>query len=1004
MKTNKLLSVGMTAALLLSNAAVPAKAENTSRYTVFDITGSANLVGFNEPGAATAGISAGDYSGGISTLRVFNKTAFDGYKDEDGNIISQNGYPFKISTDTEKCNLVSIGGYSRPTEAKIDIPDGNYDAIAFTATAMNVSSINKFDIAVYYEDGTYEQETNYKKINGEVYYSEENISGLLNPADDTIKPAISIIESFRYNWYQDSSSDEAKEKSKTTAMYLSNLQIDGEGNVTSPDTLETKINESFILPVYEIPLNPLKKAVEVKISGCDVYTSTTILAMTGINATAEKMVNQMASAEQITAENYYNYAPMIAAVREKIAAGEALSTSGSEKFNAVKEKFDFYADRYTVFDLSGAANAISFHDTEGTDASTLSASDYPKNNGGIVVYNKDSFDAAKKPDGNIYADNGYPFKVGTELSKKNTVVVGGYDNAPNNVKVDVTDGRYDKISMACYAVNTDYITDFYITLHYLDGSYEKDTTYTSVYGEVYSGDQDQVNKLYNPPTEKKIRPAVSVLSDFAHVDYDNPAETALRFAIDEGKLVYHKNNMYIPVYEIVTDPTKILSYVEVSGCDKTKSVGIFAMTGINATAENTKEYAVNKLKDEITAENIYTYIKYIDMLDEYGADKLTDEERALYEAAKTVKEDVVGKYEVFDISGSYTEGAIVYEEAGKSNNASANIDKYLAVQTGSGYEVKSVLSKTYFDKLLEQNSGYFLVDVPFCLKTTGAVLTGGKRATEEQTIEINAKKPLSKIHFLADVSYKGPRGTLGSITYDDGTVVDYKTYVNDDANGETGALFIYDLPANETEANDMKITPDGGEAKYGKLYSYSLDVDSSKLIKSISVYANDTWSGAQILAVSGTVAKELSDREKLDAYEEGAASLTKPEIDEAYELFRKLIKSEEISEEDYDGLLGRKAETGVVTINDAEVKDNKFTAEVNLADPAKKYDFVVVLAVYDGNELDSVKSFSFTNMGFSKTGEPIEHEITGNTENKTIKCFALDSFKEMKPISEIFVK
>ncbi len=1003
MKTNKLLSVGMAAALALANTVVPAGAQGESPYAVFDLTASANLVGFNVPGAATEGISPADYSGGENTLKVFNKTAFDSCKNSEGNLVAQNGYPFKVSTELEKKNLVSVGGYNRPTEAVIDIPDGKYDAIAFTAAAMNVSYINKFDIKVYYADGTYKQETEYKKINGEVYYSNETIEGLLSPSDETIKPAVSIIESFRYNWFYDPSTDEAKEQSKLTAMYLSDIKLGENGTIASPETLTAKINESYILPVYEIPLNPLKKAVRVEIAGCDQYTSTTILAMTGLRATAEKMVEALDAAEQIDGTNYYNYAPTVAEIEDKLSAGETLSETALAKFNAVKAKIDSFAGRYTVFDLSDSANAVTFHNAEGTDASTLAAADYPKNDGNIVVYNKDSFDTFKKPDGNIYADNGYPFGISTDTAKKNTVVVGGYEGAPNNVRVDVKGGRYDKIAFTCYALNSAYITNFYFTLHYLDGSYEKDTTYNSVYGEVYSGDSAQVERLYTPQAEN-IRPAVSVISDFGHIDYNNPKETVLRFNISDNKLEYNKNNMYLPVYEITADPTKTLSYIEVSGCGASTSVGIFAMTGINATAQNMKGYAVEKLKEEITAENIYEYIKYIDMLEAYGAEKLTDDERALYEEAKALRDAAVGGYEIFDISDSYTLGSVVYEEPGKANNASANPDNYLTVRTASGYAVNSILNKTYFDKALEQNSGYILADVPFAVRTTGAVLTGGKRAGEVQTITVNSEKALSSIHFLADVSFKGARGTLGQIVYADGTTADYTAYVNDDVESKTGALFIYDIPAAEFEANDLKVTPDSGETKHGKLYSYSLDVDPGKLIKSISVYANDSWSGAQILALTGTAARELTDIERLDAYNGRAQSLTKTEIDDAYALFRKLAKAGEISEIHYADLLERKAESGVVTINDAEVTGNKFTAEVNIAKLGETYSFAVILAEYDGNKLTDVKSFDFADAEFTKSGTPIEYTFAEGTEGKTIKCFALDSLKTLKPMSEITVK
>lgn len=1016
MKNEKIISIGLAAAVLSSYCGLTALAQTQESindvYTFVDLPQNANCTGFVETGATCLGDDGKRYTQtylpgenqdlgyqstgieftvpnyiGISTpsSNQFNAEAWENKK-QDGYIYdNNNSIPFDVKTNVKESNMLLLNAAYKGEET-ISVENGNYTDFYFLFNAVPYVEQQYFTLRVNYTDGTYTEDDSWK-----IYGTEWSDPAVFD-SENAIVSYLHII----------SEKDETGIVKKTSGMYYRMDTFQGQDNYESP------LDAQAYLPVYKLSVDPLKSVESISVANTIDWASAILIAATGKKANGKDIANakikMLPTADEITVDNYFNYIASIKEIDTIINSGAVLDDADMVKFNGVKDAVESFSLKYTTFDLSGSANSVIFGTTGNNTEYTIS--DYMSQQGTIkYILNKTAFDNFKKSDGNIYSQNGFPFNIRTEADlSKNAILLGGYQNAPTKVTIPVTEGNYSEIAFVNTAINGGWFR-FNMRIVYTDGTYDTDENWNKVYGQKMSVDNTYLTTDVNNGT-KAVTSTVNEFSD--NYDGNNLKNTALMFNYGEDHPIY--GGYYMPVYSMKADPLKTVKEVEIEAGDLYTCFALLGMTGINADDKDVINAAIEKLTEEITLDNYMKYIKYTEMIENRGLDKLTEEQTIIYNNAKSIIDENIKQYKSYDIFSSYTENSIIYANPEEENLQWDNSEKFLHCNTVNGYQTKRALNIKALEALMKENSGYVYDSnrVPFKLNTTGGVILGGQFANAEQTIEINADKCVEKLAFLTDVTHSAiGRAILGTINYEDGTATELKTYTND-TDFYDGAMLVFKNHSGKADINKLFLTDKNGttDQNTNTLYSYYIPVENDKKVKSITVYGNDSWVGAVILAVTGVGVKEETTEDILDEYVRRIDTLTKSEIDEAYELLRVAVKNGDIPQWlFYEPIVAKKAQSGVITINDVKLENKTLSALVNVADTENEYNYELVAAVYDNDRLLEVKSLNESKkVRISKDGTYVSGEFLSDLSGKTIKCFALESFELLIPISEVIVK
>ena len=989
-------------------------------YEFIDISSVANTIGFlqtgvtyldEESGIRYSQISTVDENGEISyestgkaftaenyigiakkrvgTVDYYNVVNLDQYNAEaveakkvDGYLYDENNIPFDIKTSLTEKNIIQLsadGNGSRVMQNTVTIPieKGNYSEFYFLMDSVNDVSADNFKLTVNYTDGTTDVDPDWG-IKGH--------SASETAFNSTAGVSSKILIECAYN--EDGTT-------KKDFSWIYRTDIEGSKNVEYP------LNMSYYMPVYKVEVDPSKTVESITATNSTSWGTAIILSATGVRANdtniANVLVEKLVEADSITVDNYFDYADELATIFSYIEKGAELTAENQSKFDAVKSVIESFASRYEIFDISGVANMKAF----GTTGVVTDYEDYIGRDGEISrVLNQKAFEYFKKSDGNIYAYNGVPFRITTNKDK-NVFRLGGYAGAPTSVTIDVPDGNYSSIYFPNTGINSVYMNNFKVTVTYTDGT----TTVTD------SSMNKIAEPVYTKPTEYPVNVSSYIGCFGDDLNRNDPENTAMFYKLNATAPFV--TTYWIPVFEVKLDPTKTVKNVTFSGGSKSSGCSILGVTATVANKEEKVDYALEKIADTsvITLDTFGLNKNYLTIIEQYGIDNLSEEELATYNAAKTVVDGLAVDCEVYDISASFTEDSVVYAMPGVENTEWADCEKFLNANSSNGYSSVRAYNKEKIEGLKATNGGYLYAgNIPFDVNTNGAVITGGLYGGIYQTIEINAENCVDKLAVLADYSY-GPRGVIGRVNYTDGTVEEYVTFnSNNYPNGEYGeALFIGDQNSGSIGITDLRIKDAEGtvDTTERMLYTYEINVLNNKIVKSIEVKAPDIWSGFVILAVTGVDIQIKTNTDILDEYVEmiNAGTATKADIDAAYQLLRATVKSGELPAiKFYSDIIDAKAEYGVVTINDVEWNGNTMTANINGSDDIEGQEYVLLLAVYEGNKLSEVKTVSTGTVLLTNEGVDVSKTLETDITGKTVKCFAIDSFAGMKPVSEVIVK
>lgn len=293
------------------------------RYVTFDLSASANAIGFAAASVANTAnkswmstlldvqkcvqkgrnnylsmsVANGKDENGSTVytekiLYVFNKNAFDHFKDSKGIITADNGVPFSISTDEEKNNIVMLSGISSAsTKAIISVPKAKYEELYFPNLGTNGEYFNNFKMTAVYSDSSEEIISTdcttlfgFTSNKNSTYYT---TSGTIQKDGKVYSKYVSAsgwIDCFAKGY-----------KSSDTLNTAPLYRIESESDKTvSP------LNVGYYIPVYSFKTNPEKELVELKLEGADKYTNVSILAMTG-KKTAKQTLSEYESKTSLSA-------------------------------------------------------------------------------------------------------------------------------------------------------------------------------------------------------------------------------------------------------------------------------------------------------------------------------------------------------------------------------------------------------------------------------------------------------------------------------------------------------------------------------------------------------------------------------------------------------------------------------------------------------------------------------------------------------------------------------
>lgn len=1052
MKGKKLLTMSLSSIMLLTQISIPSSAQGTasdeqiqerynqtstvnasgevpaaSEYVPVDLSSAANMIGFVETGKTytdeatqkkytqyatenddgtftyeSTGIelSVPNYRGTIRHnfhQHQYNKEAIDSRK-VNGYLYSDDGIPFDIKTSLTENNLIQLPTYAPDGTTEINnvtLPvNGNFNEFKFIIDSVSSPMASHFKIQVRYEDSAEYEEAKWELTDTTHQVKNYHIG---NVETNEFKAGIESLITF------------VKKKVNGIVTRDSTLVY----NMTTQSDYPADYNMN--LPVYKLETDPAKKVKEIYIEQIANGRSAIILAITGIAATQADIVNalvaKLPSVDEITAETYKNYIKPVSEISEMIANGAVLTDENSVIYGAVKEKLEEFTSRYVTVDLTSSANAIGFgtSDTVTTDMTNYMTVENSANN--IKILNKTAFDNCKE-NGNIYADNGIPFKISTDENKKNILYFGGYPNSTSSITVPMPQGNYSGIAFANAGLGSHAVKNFVVKAVYTDGTSSKDTSWRQIFApaSVSTGNMG-VN--------------TSKISCFGTSAAQSDAENS---ALYVGRAVTY----WIPVYEIDTDPTKIVKEVVFSGANVNCAYGIIGVTGIAAKEGEAADILLKRLPDAetVTQTNYMDYAGIVTGIEKCIADgaQLSDENFASYQAVKSIVDKYSSEYVTVDLTKSANAKGF------GNTGVVSDITNYVSNE-GDLNSIR-VFNTSAFEYFKKSDENIYAEDgTPFKISTDkekNVIYLGGYTgAPTTSTVDI-PKGNYSSISFInggisSRYSHIGIKVIYKEINPETGEnyITEEKwTGISDPSTNKSnfGSPSAADIKAASSVIScfgDTLVQSDALNMAFVYKYNqtnawgtqqyipvYTIETDPEKTVTQV-VFTGGTRVGSYSvlgLTAKGTLAVNETEVQ-LDSYMERIDSLTETEINEAYEILRTGVAQGETSWSKYSAIVEKKALTGLVTINAVTVENNQFSAVTNIADMDNSYSYVLALAIYDGDKLVELhKLHEADAQTISDTGVPVSYTISTDLTGKTLKCFAWDSFGTMKPVAEMLVR
>lgn len=1028
MKMKRFLAGGLALAMLTSGAVFAEEAEtDKSKFVTFDLTQlGANAILFDEADKGATGEDgieavektiltwkgsykeAGKYFSATPTSKykwdstqnqyvqsnaiekydivsyILNKTAFDNAKNTDGNIEADltNGVkiPFNIKTETDKVNAFFLGGPDHKggdntKSTTLDIEDAQYSEIYFPVMSGNNPELNAY---VVYTDGTNNKGTTESVQRVYDFTGNKNQSKYTTTSEDGKgKPVAGWI-----NKFGNDGGYKENDLIHTAMLFKINCEIKQEGTTVAHGQLEqtTPLNASYYVPVYSITVDPTKIVDKIEFSGASRYNQAAILAVTGVKARENSVKDYALNALKDAVEN--DAADWAAAYRY-IKAAETMNQSGwteTEKviYNQAKAKYNEVTRNAETIDISGSYTAKVYAE-KGTKVDGWStAGNYlnkkTDNSGNWSTdraLNKTEIENIKEKQGGvIHTTQG---KIPFDINTTGGIILGGMGAGDTGYKTINVNAEQEFSKLA-----------------------------------VLYGDSYHVNN-YTIKVKLNYKDGTSEDRDFKF------AEETESFVLTNGKITKEDGsaaaNVTLYVKEIEADPTKMLANVQVKHDGNYTCVEFIALTGIPATAEDEKAYFMEKLNIANTATDVdwAETNKYIKLAESFTAagNELTAEEQVVLDSVKDKYYIATGKAKTIDISESFTEGFKLYANPNEKLSDWTTAGVYFSGRTRTVTETGNIdtdsnqhaLNRAVVESSKNSQGGVIHSNnVPFDVKTTGAVRIGNPKSDTWYNIKINADRRYEKLAFLMD--YSTDRDVSVKVKYTDGTTGDEIKFNTKDFNKKTALQDLHIIDGD----GKVETRPAGYERG---LYEYEIAVNSKKMIESIDVKYSDTWTGAVILAITGVGEQELSNIDKLNAYEAKAkaGTITAEELEAAYQMFRTEFgadQSEYVSS--YSSILALKAKSGVVTINDYVVDGKKITVNLDSVSEEGYEDSVVAYAaIYDDNGLVEVQLQDFESiiMG-AEEGQTAEFTFTNDISGKTVKCFVWNSAQT--PVAGVLVK
>lgn len=611
--------------------------EIKNKYVVFDMTKVANGQMFAGDGAPTV-----DSTGWVQpqflsiqgwvegskekAYTVFDNKAFDSLKNDEGNILADNGTPFYFRTEKDAKNTINLGGMwnypGRLSSATVDVDNDVFKEISVvlysTAADGEYTNTNtwfndySFRMKIYYEDGTYTEDPNWRgrfAPAGPYTTARKNnfLGHLAGEATTGSTFAAEPITSSAGGYFL----------SRKVETSFSQFETTPNMGYVNDGTRENYKN-GMLLPVYSLPANASKKVDKIVFSfvGKDwdeMRAMISILAVTGIKAddnyiaqqSINKYVEMIPDAELVTAGNYRNYLELNVVIDNAIALGGELPDEYLDKYEAFVDRMDVFRSKYKTINLQGNGATAQIFNTTGvyhkdttssypmtlldgfTYQNYLSNGDADTQHGsyqqGMGILNANAIIANKNADGNIYAANGIPFDIRADLGKKNGILIGGSNGQKNTVNINAEAG-YSKFAIATVGKgNATYVTGK-ITVKYKgeDAISYPDVKFIRHFQtarKLPGYNLDGITSDSQIITGKIV--GISSIDCFNGSDNNHRLSFQDMFASGyaaKNSTTPYKQAYYPGVYEFELDPKKEVEYITITGVSGHGTIGVIGMT------------------------------------------------------------------------------------------------------------------------------------------------------------------------------------------------------------------------------------------------------------------------------------------------------------------------------------------------------------------------------------------------------------------------------------------
>lgn len=556
------------------------------------------------------------------------------------------------------------------------------------------------------------------------------------------------------------------------------------------------------------------------------------------------------------------------------------------------------ATEYVTFDLTvSGANGTVFGTLEGAQAiadaakdefsNENSASQYIENylsspqskDGGrgvkvLYVLRKDTFESKMAEDGLIYEKNGkeIPFKVSTDLSKKNGLLIGGKYTSAQTLTLNA-DKNLSTLYIYQVSTATKNVT---VKVTYADG-HEDEPKSVSFVGNVWQ-DENIATGLWGPKFGMKYNLTYALSGTKNDAGYDN-LDITLSNDADRAAAIA----------QVALNPGKKVKSVTFTHTDSWTPVVVIGVTGKVATEEEITVVSIEELKTKYASASDVTLSNYEDV--KSFLDNLKEEyiplEDAEYIASLTAAvngfvaaiDGTVAKYDFIDLSSV------------KNAQLAANVGDPITVRSfgHTATDTQYVMNVAAINN--KKIKGYTFSDnnIPFDVSQANGnygvrvsnVGEEGVKTIESVTLENPARySTLSVLGATGTTSERGEiyvKVTYSNNTFDKFTGDKFKSQVAVKNNSATSGITSGDQVSYVGDTNNkdntfgtlLKDTGKGvyyANTAYSNMYVpvYKFELDSAKEVTSIEIGCSLTWSCFTVL---GMTAEKVTLADVIDTLE-----------------------------------------------------------------------------------------------------------------------------------------